>query len=111
MLIVRFHYFQISSDPYQNKRLIVVEATTHARDWLAGTTALHLINEVSYLHAGVFLPFSRGRISAPFPIKNSHLFPFTMFCFPVKKSVVVFFVFFYFFRDTMGNNNPYKNDT
>ena len=35
---------------------------------------------------GDFLPFSRGRIPIPFPIKNSHLFPNTMCIFPIKKS-------------------------
>ena len=29
---------------------------------------------VSIFNTGPFLPISRGRISAPFPIKNSHLF-------------------------------------
>ena len=36
--------------------------------------------------SGHFLPFSRGRISAPFPIENSNPFPNTMSVFPIKKS-------------------------
>ena len=34
------------------------------------------------LNSWHFLPFSRGRISAPFPIQNSHPYLF----FPIKKS-------------------------
>ena len=33
-------------------------------------------------NTGDFLPYSRGRISAPFPIENSHIFPNTMSVFP-----------------------------
>ena len=33
-------------------------------------------------NTGEFLPLSGGRISAPFPIENSHLFPNTMSDFP-----------------------------
>ena len=44
------------------------------------------------------LPISRGRISAPFPIENSHtFFPNTMSDFPNKKRKLFFF--FTFFRD------------
>ena len=35
---------------------------------------------------GPFLPISRGQISAPFPIKNNHLFPIPCLIFPIKKS-------------------------
>ena len=43
-----------------------------------------------------FLPISRGRISASFPIENSHLFSQYQVCFyQIKKSV--FFLFFFFF--------------
>ena len=36
---------------------------------------------------GPFLPISRGGISDPFPIKNSHLFfPIPCLIFPIKKS-------------------------
>ena len=42
---------------------------------------------------GDFLPFSRGRISAPFPIKNSHLFsPIQCLFSPIKKAF--FFLLF-----------------
>ena len=47
------------------------------------------------LNSWHFLPFSRGQISAPFPIENSHPNLF----FPIKKSKKkkIFFCFFYSF--------------
>ena len=42
---------------------------------------------IQSLFPGDFLTFSRGRISAPFPIKNSHLFfPIQYLFFRIKKS-------------------------
>ena len=38
--------------------------------------------KVNTKESGHFLPFSRGRISAPFPSQNSHVFPNTMSVFP-----------------------------
>ena len=53
---------------------------------------------------GAFLPISRGRILAPFPIENSHLFPNTMSVFPkerkVKKKIISFLLFFLFILET-----------
>ena len=52
-----------------------------------------LSNNCGHIEPGGFLPFSRGRISAPFPIENSHLFinTISVFCFfqlrKVKKNV------------------------
>ena len=51
-----------------------------------------------YTCPGHFLPFSRGRISGPFPIENSHLFPDTMLVFPIKISKKKKHFFFYFLR-------------
>ena len=48
----------------------------------------------SYIGSGDFLPFSRGRISAPFPIENSHLFPIPCLFFSVKKGKNIFFLLF-----------------
>ena len=48
--------------------------------------------------SGHFLPFSRGRISVPIPIENSHIF---------------FLTFFYrdhYYICTYENNDPYQND-
>ena len=44
------------------------------------------------METGDFLPFSRGHISAPFPIENSHLFSQCHVCFPQLRKV-------FFFRD------------
>ena len=60
----------------------------------AETTILHKIAEA-------FLPISRGRISAPFPIKNSHLFSqyhvhFSQLRKVKKKKIFFFFLFFFF---------------
>ena len=49
-------------------------------------------------YSGDFLPISRGRISAPFPIENSHLFSQYHVCFSQLRKVKKIF-FFTFFRD------------
>ena len=62
--------------------------------------------------SGQFLPFSRGRISAPFPIENCYLFPNTMSVFPqLRKVKNKLFHFFYRPLLLMRNNDPYQNDT
>ena len=45
---------------------------------------------------GPFLPISRGQISAPFPIKNSHLFSQYHVWFAQLRKVKYFFFFFFF---------------
>ena len=51
-----------------------------------------------FYYSGTFLPISRGRISAQFPIENSHLFSNTMSVFPIKKSKNIYF--FYIFLES-----------
>ena len=49
-------------------------------------------------YAGPFLPISRGRISAPFPIKNSHLFSqYHVWVSQLRKVKKKKHFFFYFF--------------
>ena len=56
-------------------------------------------------HTGHFLPSSRGRISAPFPIENSHFFPNAMSVFSKKQNKTKTLL------PIMRNNDPYQNDT
>ena len=49
---------------------------------------------------GPFLPISRGRISAPFPIKNSHLFSQYHVWFSQLRKVKTFFFFLLFLKTT-----------
>ena len=51
------------------------------------------------VEAGDFLPFSRGQISTPFQIENSHIFPQYQMSVKKSKNVFFFFFFFFFFRD------------
>ena len=56
-------------------------------------TIFNLISTLcSWVLSGDFVPFSRGRIPAPFPIKNSHLFPNNMSDFSqLRKKKSTFF--------------------
>ena len=58
----------------------------------------HISMDITLGAQGDFLPISRGRISAPFPIKNSHLFSQYHVSFSqIKKSKKFFFTFYFFF--------------
>ena len=72
-------------------------------EWLCDSTSfvdyydVIIMNPAEMLSYRGFLPISRGRISAPFPIENSHLFSKTMSLFPNKKKKKTFFFFLLFF--------------
>ena len=53
-----------------------------------------------YRTSGDLLPFSRCRISAPFPIENSHLFSQYHVCFSQLRRKVIFFFFLLFLETT-----------
>ena len=53
-----------------------------------------IINQIRL--SGPFLPISRGRISAPFPIKNSHFFSQYHVWFSQLRKIFFFFFFFFF---------------
>ena len=69
----------------------------------SGDNNRRMLSSKLYFEAGDFLPFSSGRISAPFPIKNSHLISQYHIRFSqlkkVKKKMFFFVLFFTFFRD------------
>ena len=75
---------------------------------MADTPAGH-----SLARPGHFLPFSRGLISAPFPIENSHLFHqyICISVFPTEKSKKkkkIFFLDFFFFFFFLETTTTYE---
>ena len=65
------------------KRTIIVLNVQHLHDVMKYVKTAPVYYSI---FAGDLLPFSRGRITAPFPIENSHPFPNSMSIFPIKKS-------------------------
>ena len=54
----------------------------------------------NFMAAGHFLPSSRGRMSAPFPIENNHLFPQYHVCFSQLRFFFIFFLLFFYLETT-----------
>ena len=75
----------------------------------------HVARKPANVLPGPFLPISRGRISAPFPIKNSHLFSqyhvwFSQLRIVTKKRKKKknFFFFFFFFTFFFKTTTTYE---
>ena len=72
------------------------------------------MHDAAAAHSRDFLPFSRGRNSAPLPVKNSQIFTQYHVCISqLRKVKNIFFFFLLNFETTTTyeNNSPYQNDT